>query len=94
MKITLGPAILPAEVALSVFGDCAYASLAAFQPARHAWLMTLPPPLLLKLWVLQTEVELERASPDKRTRVEGNLFSCGALGGEGRSTQGFAAPLL
>ena len=94
MKITLVPAILPAEVALSVFGDCAYASLAAFQPARHAWLMTLPPPLLLKLWILQTEVELERASPDKRTRVEGNLFSCGALGGEGRSTQGFAAPLL
>ena len=57
MKITLGPAILPAEVALSVFGDCAYTSLAVLQPARHAWLMTLPPPLLLKLWVLPSSFD-------------------------------------
>ena len=93
MKITLGPAILPAEVALSVFGDCAYTSLAVLQPARHAWLMTLPPPLLLKLWVLQTEVELERASPEKRTSGEELVFlRCPQ--GRGEKYPGRCAPLL
>ena len=54
MKITLGPAILPAEVALSVLATV-YTAL-AWLLSQHASLDdTLP--LLLKLWVLQIEVE-------------------------------------
>ena len=79
---------LPAEVARSAFGDCA--------TFFFGWCLSTPrlmssSPLLLKLWVLHAEVELPSASPDKRSK-RGTLFSCGALGGEGRSTQGFAPP--